>query len=76
MPNFTTDDLLLYLYGELQSQQVRMLENALQKDWALQQKLQVLQESVDQLDHFSLQKPRTQTLEAIKQYAELSHVPH
>ncbi len=45
MPNFTTDDLLLYLYGELDTKQVILIENALQTDWALQQKLQVLKEN-------------------------------
>lgn len=74
MQNFTTDDLLLYLYGELNPQQSQLLENALQKDWALQQKLLVLKESVDQLEEFRLSKPRTRTIDSVMLYAELKHV--
>ena len=68
MPDFTTDDLLLYLYGELETQQVNLIESALRTDWALQQKLQVLQESMDALDSTPLFHPRTQTVESIVHY--------
>ena len=72
MPNFTTDDLLLYLYGELDTKQVVLIENALQTDWALQQKLQVLKESTDALDTTEFFHPRAQTIESIKQYPEIN----
>jgi hypothetical protein len=77
MPNFTTDDLLLYLYGELDEANTLELQTALTKDWALQQKLQVLQESINTLDTTPLAKPRTQTVETLLHYAELTqHIVH
>lgn len=72
MADFTTDDLLLYLYGELDTKQVNLLENALQKDWALQQKLEVLQESMLALDSSKHFRPRVKTIESIIQYAEIN----
>lgn len=72
MANFTTDDLLLYLYGDLDAKQVNLVETTLQKDWALRQKLQVLQESMTALDSAKLFQPRTKTVESIMQYAEIN----
>lgn len=72
MPNFTTDDLLLFLYGELSAADTLALQTALTKDWALQQKLQVLQESMDSLDKTTHSKPRSQTIENLIHYAELT----
>lgn len=72
MADFTTDDLLLYLYGELDAKQVNLIETALQKEWALRQKLEVLQESMIALDSSRLSQPRAKTIESIIQYAEIN----
>jgi hypothetical protein len=72
MPIFTTDDLLLYLYGELDAAKTLEIMEALKKDWALQQKLQVLHESMDTLDTTSFEAPRSQTTENLLHYAELT----
>ncbi len=72
MAIFTTDDLLYYLYGELNTEEMKEVDNALKKEWALRQKLEVLQESLKKLNVLPLKNPRTETIEAILQYAGLS----
>lgn len=72
MAIFTTDDLLYYLYGELNADEMNEMDNALKKEWALRQKLEVLQESLKKLNVLSLKNPRAETIEAILQYAGLS----
>lgn len=72
MPNFTTEDLLLYLYDEMSAQQKNELQAALEKDWALQQKYQVLLEAKNRILKGKLSSPRPKTLASIMQYAEAS----
>ena len=50
MTLFTPEDLLLYMYKETSPQQNAEIEKALQEDWTLREKLQVLQESMISLD--------------------------
>lgn len=72
MPNFTPEELIQYLYGELSHEQVIEIEKALQSDWSLQQKLTVLKESHQQLAAVKLQQPRKQSIAAILDYAKQS----
>ena len=72
MPNFTTDDLLLYLYNELAPVEIEALKQALQSDWALREKLQVLRLSMQRLQSSNLKQPRTKTVDAVLAYAEIS----
>ena len=74
MPNFTTDDLLLYLYSELNTTQTTLLEASLKKDWALQQKLEILKESFNLLESTPIKSPRTKTIKALLTYAEKAMV--
>lgn len=69
MPNFTPEELIQYLYGEVSQEQVMEIEQALQNDWSLQQKLAVLKESRQHLNAVSLQQPRKQSVSAILNYA-------
>lgn len=69
MPNFTTEDLLLYMYNEMSDREKTAMEQELQNNWALREKLQVLKESGRSLDKLKLQGPRSQTIEAIMEYA-------
>jgi hypothetical protein len=50
MTNFTPEDLLLYLYKETSAQQTRAIEAALEKDWTLREKMNVLKASMQRLD--------------------------
>ena len=72
MPNFTTEDLLVYLYAEMEPGKACELETALQSDWALQQKFNVMKEAQYQLDEIPIASPRSVTIASILSYAETS----
>lgn len=61
MPNFTPEDLLLYLYKETSLQQTTAIEEALKNDWTLREKLTVLKASMQRLDKLVL-SPRTEVV--------------
>lgn len=68
MPNFTPEDLLLYLYNETTTRQTAAIEKALKKDWTLREKLSVLKTSMQRLDKIK-QTPRTEVVLNILNYA-------
>ncbi len=59
MTNFTPEDLLLYLYKESSPEQTHAIETALQNDWTLREKLNVLKASMQRLDKITV-TPRTE----------------
>jgi hypothetical protein len=61
MTNFTPEDLLLYLYKETSAKKTVAIEKALQSDWTLREKLNVLIASMDRLDKIT-QSPRTEVV--------------
>lgn len=61
MTNFTPEDLLLYLYNETSSSQTNAIEAALEKDWTLREKLNVLKASMQRLDKLTV-SPRTEVV--------------
>lgn len=61
MTNFTPEDLLLYLYKETSHQQTQAIENALEKDWTLREKMNVLKASMQRLDKIII-SPRTEVV--------------
>jgi len=68
MPNFTPEDLLLYLYNETTSSQTAAIEKALKKDWTLREKLSVLKTSMQRLDKIK-QTPRTEVVLNVLNYS-------
>ena len=68
MTNFTPEDLLLYLYKETSVQQTAAIETALNNDWTLREKLQVLKTSMDRLDKIT-ESPRTEVVLNVLNYA-------
>lgn len=68
MTNYTPEDLILYLYNETSDLQTLAIEEALEKDWTLREKLQVLKTSMLRLDKISA-SPRTETILNILNYA-------
>ena len=68
MPNFTTEDLIQYLYHDTSIDKASAIEKALETDWALQEKLEVLKDSTERLDKM-VKSPRPQSIEAILNYA-------
>lgn len=61
MTNFTPEDLLQYLYKETSTEQTLAIENALQKDWTLREKLGVLKASMQRLDKLTV-SPRIEVV--------------
>ena len=68
MPNFTPEDLLLYLYNETSAEQTRAINAALQKDWTLREKLNVLNISMQRLDKIVV-SPRTEVVLTVLKHA-------
>ena len=68
MPNFTPEDLLLYLYKETTPQQTKAIETALKNDWTLREKMTVLKASMDRLDKIT-DSPRTEVVLNVLNYA-------
>lgn len=68
MSNFTPEDLLLYLYKETSTEKTEAISSALQKNWALREKMEVLNTSMQRLDKIT-QSPRTEVVLNILNYA-------
>lgn len=71
MHAFTSDDLLLYLYGETTPEQNAQIKQALETDWSLQEKFALLQEAHNELNSIKL-SPSKASIDAIMAYAEKS----
>jgi hypothetical protein len=68
MSIFTTEDLILYVYQETSESETTSIKDALTNDWALQQKLDVIETSVNQLNT-ELYSPRAEVLLNVLNYA-------
>ena len=69
MTNFTPEDLLLYLYKETSIEQTTAIEAALEKDWTLREKLNVLKTSMQRLEKLKV-APRTEVVLNVLNYAK------
>ena len=72
MHNFTTEDLLQYLYKEASTEKTAAIGVALLSDWSLLEKLEILKGAQSELNSVKLLSPRKQTLDNILSYAEKS----
>ena len=70
---FTPEDLLRYLYKETSPEMSAAIEAALQEDWTLREKLEVLKTSAQNLDKI-VESPRTEVILNILQYARESAI--
>jgi hypothetical protein len=68
MTNFTPEDILLYLYKETSAEQTDAIEKALQNDWTLREKFNVLKASMQRLDKITV-SPRTEVVLNVLNYA-------
>ncbi len=73
MHNFTPEDLLQYHYNELGEEETARLEEALQNDWALREKLSVIKDASRRLDK-SFYSPRQEAVSKIMKYATTATV--
>lgn len=69
MTNFTPEDLLLYLYKETSAEQTVAIEKALQTNWTLREKLNVLKASMQRLDKITV-SPRTEVVLNVLSHAK------
>lgn len=67
--SLTPEDLLEYLYKETDPERTRVIEEALETDWSLREKLGVLQAARERLDRL-IESPRTETVLRILRYAQ------
>ncbi len=61
MSNFTPEDLLLYLYNDMDAATRLQVEGQLEKDWTLREKLAVLKTAKDRLNRLT-ETPRTEAI--------------
>jgi hypothetical protein len=69
MTNFTPEDMIRFLYNEMTAEEAKSLLQAMENDWSIKEKFEVLKEAMSNLDtlHYS---PRPQSIQAIMQYAD------
>jgi hypothetical protein len=65
---FTPEELIQYLYQESSPEQIAAIESALQNDWTLREKMEVLKASVYNLDKI-IESPRTESVLNVLRYA-------
>jgi hypothetical protein len=68
MTDYTTDDLIQYLYHETSEEKTNAIEKALQTDWNLKEQFEALKGTKLELDKL-VTSPRPQSVMAILNYA-------
>lgn len=68
MVNYTTDQLIQYLYHETSEEETKAIEKALQTDWTLKEQFEALKGTKHELDKL-ITSPRPQSVMAILNYA-------
>lgn len=68
MSIFTPEDLILFVYQETSPENKSAIQQELSNDWTLQEKFQVIQTSVEELN-IELYSPRPETIANILSYA-------
>ncbi len=69
MHNFTPEDLLQYLYDETSPAQTASIKAALENDWSLREKFEVITSAQSKLEALKM-SPSQQTIDNILNYAE------
>ena len=68
---FTPEELIQYLYKETSPARTAQIEEALQHDWSLREKLEVLKNTLQAIDR-PLESPRTEAVMNVLNYARES----
>lgn len=68
MHHFSPEDLLRYLYKEMTTDEAAAVDQALQSNWALREKLAVLKTAQERLNTI-VESPRTEVVLNILRYA-------
>ena len=72
MHNFTTEDLLQFLYKETSPETTAAINAAMVSDWGLRESFDILSAAQTELNSVKLLSPRKQSIENILNYAEKS----
>ena len=68
---FTPEELIQYLYKETSPARTAQIEEVLQHDWSLREKLEVLKNTMQAIDR-PLESPRTEAVMNVLNYARES----
>lgn len=74
MVNSTLEDMVLYMYDDLNGPKKMQMKREMDANWALKEKYNVMKESYDRLHKMKLFSPRQQTIDAILKYASSKSV--
>ncbi len=69
MHSFTPEDLLQYLYNETSTEKTAAIKAALETNWSLREKFEVISAGAKRLETIKL-SPRKKTIDNILKYAE------
>lgn len=69
MHALTTEDLLLFIYGEATIELSNTIKTALENDWKLQEEYRILLAEIEQLDEINL-SPSTKAVDSILEYSK------
>ena len=72
MHNFTMEDLLQFMYKETSPEKTAAIKEALNSDWSLREKMNIMTGAQSELNSIKMVSPRKQTLDNIFNYAEKS----
>jgi len=70
MANITQDDLLNYLYKEGSAEKIEYIQQLLETDIDLQERIEVLKTAKSRLDQIKLISPNSRSVDNILNYAE------
>ena len=73
MHNYTPEDLILYLYKETSPEATTAIEKALEEDWTLNEKFNVLKTSMERLNSITV-SPRTEVILNVLRHARKEEV--
>lgn len=72
MHNFTMEDLIQFMYKETSPEKTAAITDALNSDWSLREKMNIMTGAQSELNSIKMISPRKQTLDNIFNYAEKS----
>jgi hypothetical protein len=72
MHSFTLEDLVQYMYHETSSEKKAAIKIALETDWELREKYEVITSAQKRLETLNLSSPRKKAVDKILLYAEKS----
>jgi len=72
MHSFTLEDLVQYMYNESSTEKKAAITIALETDWELREKYEVISSAQKRLETLNLSSPRKKAVDTILLYAEKS----